>query len=558
MNLSTEEKNKIFMEVLGEMTEEILEKSIDKKLGRPEEETPRSFFVNPYDFTSTTGQFRDRRTGLSWDTLRILSDRNPIISAIVNTRLQQVSAFTSPVRLQEAIGNNPLGYKVIHKQKDRKLTPGEQQFVEDLEDYIWHCGDPSKFSIYDRDNFDVWMAKIVRDSLTFDAAVAELIPTRKGAVYEWHAIDAATIRMAMAKQDVSDEEQKTFVQLMNGQIVTEYAPDEIMYGIRNPTTKIQNNGYGVSELEQLISVVNNILNAMQHNSMFFRNGAAVKGLINIKPGSKQGGVPREQFEAFKRAWKGMITGAHNAWTTPIVQSDGVEFVNMGSTNREMEFSQYLDFLVKITCAVYAIDPAEINFYMASSSGGGSPMFESNQESKLKMSKDKGLRPLLNKISRWVNQFILKRVTDDFYFAFSGIDSKDEKDIINVRKEEVGAYKTVDEVRADAGLKPLGEESGGNVILNPQYIQYLQQKSMEAMQAGGDGGSEEADEGVETPPDGQGEDGEENDGEVQADQKQKSRDEPEGKGYVAKQVEKSLSMANQELSGQSKFIRITLE
>jgi hypothetical protein len=488
MELTQRERQRVFMDVLEEMTEKALEKALLDK-DKPAKKEPISFFTNPYDFQAQTGMWKERRSAVSHQTLRTIAERNPIISAIINTRIQQVATFSSPARLLEASGNNTLGYKIIHRDRAKDLTEGEKNYVLELENYIWHCGMTGQNNIYSRDNFDIWLRKIVRDSLTFDGSATELVPTRKGAVAEFHAIDTATIRLALTRQEMDEEEERAFVQIMNGQVVTEYRPDEIMYGIRNPTTAIQNNGYGVSEIEQLIAIVTNIFNAMTHNAQFFKNGAAVKGLVNIKPSSKSGGVPVDQFEAFKRAWKAMVTGTMNAWTTPILQSEGVEFINMGHTNREMEFTRYLDFLVKIAAAVFQIDPAEINFYQSANSGGSAPMFEGNQEAKLKMSRDKGLRPLLSAVSRWINQFIIERLTDDFYFCFVGIDSKDEKEIVEIRKEEVGSYKTLDEVRQEAGLEALGEEKGGDLVLNPQYVQYRNQQAMMA-NMGGEGGEKE--------------------------------------------------------------------
>ena len=425
-----------------------------------------------------------------------MAEKNPIISSIVNTRVRQIGVFSAPVSELETSDNDQLGFKIVHADANRKLSSGEVNYINDLENFIRCCGytNPNRPRV-GRDNFDTWLKKITRDSLTFDAAVSELIPTRKGGLHSFYALDAATIRLGLSQDDDSGLDDKKYVQVLNGQIVAEFEPDEMMYAIRNPTTNIYNNGYGIAELEQLVSVVTNILNAMAHNSQFFQNGAAVKGLINIK--GNGGDAPSPQLEAFKRAWHAMVTGTRNAWRTPILQTDGVEFVNMGSTNREMEFTQYLDFLVKIACAVYSIDPAEINFYMSAGSGGSTPLFESNQEAKLKMSKDKGLRPLLTSISRWINYYLISPVTKDFRFIWVGMDSKDEKEIIELRTKEVSSYAMVDEARKKAGLEPIGEENGGNLILNPQYIQWKQQQAMADM--AGMGG---APDGEEVPESGQ--------------------------------------------------------
>jgi len=489
-----------FFELLNEYAAEELAKAKKQDPARDENlpavrKEPQTFFVNPYDFTGQHGLWRERRTALTWDTLRVMAEKNPIISSIINTRIRQIGVFSAPVSELALTGADSIGYKVVHRDPNKKLTKSEMEYVDGVENFVRHCGyvKPGQLRT-GRDNFDTWLKKIVRDSLSFDAAVSELIPTRKGGLHSFYAIDAATIRLAATQGDDEGLDDKHYVQVLNGQIVVDYEPEEIMYGIRNPTTNIKNNGYGVSELEQLVSVVTNIFNAMTHNSQFFKNGAAVKGLINIKTGVNQTGAPNEQVEAFKRAWRAMVTGTKNAWSTPILQSDGVEFVNMGSTNREMEFNLYLDFLVKIACAVYSIDPAEINFYMSAGAGGASPLFESNQEAKLKMSKDKGLRPLLSSISRWVNHYVIEPVAEDFRFTWVGMDSKDEKEVIELRTKEVGSYLTVDEARAEAGRDPLGEDAGGNIILNPQYVQYINQKAMAGMMGGGEGG-EPGQEGV---------------------------------------------------------------
>lgn len=90
------------------------------------------------------------------------------------------------------------------------------------------------------------------------------------------------------------------------------------------------------------------MNAMTHNAMFFKKRAAVKGLINIKNSGPRE-VANQQLEAFKRAFHAMCNGSTNAWRTPITSAEGVEFISMSNNNREMEFSRYLDFDIKMVC-----------------------------------------------------------------------------------------------------------------------------------------------------------------------------------------------------------------
>ena len=69
-------------------------------------------------------------------------------------------------------------------------------------------------------------------------------------------IDGATVRFAATDNPTGSPKIRGYypnaVQLYQGSIWTTYYPWEISIGIRNPSTNIMYNGYGISELELLI------------------------------------------------------------------------------------------------------------------------------------------------------------------------------------------------------------------------------------------------------------------------------------------------------------------
>ena len=95
-------------------------------------------------------------------------------------------------------------------------------------------------------------------------------------------------------------------------------------------------------------------------------------------------------------WYAQISSVQNAWKTPILNSDDIQWVSMHSANREMEYAAWMDWLTKPICAVFGIDPVEINFiFGGGGSGGGSAMFDRRPyAAEVTESKDKGLRALL--------------------------------------------------------------------------------------------------------------------------------------------------------------------
>lgn len=115
------------------------------------------------------------------------------------------------------------------------------------------------------------------------------------------------------------------------------------------------------------------------------------------------------------------------------------------------------------------DPAELNFDL----GGGvsqTPLFESSSEWKLKASRDRGLKPLLRFFSKFFNDNIVSRIDDNFIFEFVGLDELTEQEKLELHKEQLSSYKTLNEIRR---ADDLPDVEHGNYVLNPTYIQAMQ-------------------------------------------------------------------------------------
>jgi Phage portal protein/LAGLIDADG-like domain len=221
------------------------------------------------------------------------------------------------------------------------------------------------------------------------------------------------------------------------------------------------------------------------NTRFFTQGSAIKGILNVK-----GAIPDRQLRAFRRMWYSMVSGVQNAWKTPILNSEDIQWVNMHSANREMEYSAWMDWLTKLECAVFGIDPIEIGFVFGSAgSGGGSSMFERRpNQSEVTESKDKGLRPLVDHITDNINQHLIWELEEDFEFSFSGLDAKAEEKEREARLQEVKSYKTLDEIRAEMDEPPMPKGLGG-LVLDPTYLQWAMSKEQQPSPGGEEEGSQ---------------------------------------------------------------------
>jgi hypothetical protein len=479
-------------------------------LSKSNDAQPKTLLHDPFQLLESMG-YKERPMMITYDTLRTMSERNPIIAAVINTRVNQIAAFSSPPKTKYDIG-----YSVEMRDDEAEPTIEDERRMKEIESMLENTGVTS-LAPEERDDFDSFLRKLGRDSLTFDQSCFEIVDGRGGKPVAFYAVDASTIRLATTPkymkdvrdftlQDIGPEPQRSkdtrYVQVISGKVVNTYTEDEMSFGIRNPRTNIKQNGYGTAELEILVNTVTAHLWAEEYNRRFFSQGSAPKGIIHF-----EGNVPENQLLAFRRQWHAQVMGVFNAWRTPVIAAPAkLQYTNLQMSNRQMEYSNWIDYLIKLICAVYLIDPSEINFELrggAQSQEG--PLFESHSETKLKMSRDRGLRPFLKFIQSCINKDLIFRIDPRYEMRFTGLDAKTEEQMLELRIKEITNYKTIDEVRALDDLEALGPERGGDLIMNPSYITFMTQKAM-AQQMGGGGGAMPGKEGMDFGEEGHGYEG----------------------------------------------------
>lgn len=432
---------------------------------------PKALLHDPFALIDQLG-YRDRPTGLTYQTLREMAKRVPTYTGIEQTRITQVASFGQP-----QLDKRDPGFEI--QLRDDKATPDDddRKRMIVLTDWMMQTGSTWGPS---RDDFRTFLRKTVRDSLELDQLCFEIVANRKGVPAEFYAMDGGTVRLADTPPgaDQQDPNLPRYVQVYDEIIIAEFSPLELCFGVRNPRSDIRVNGYGYSELEMLLNVITASLWAFEYNKKFFSQGTSARGILNFK-----GSVPDSKIDAFRRQWKMMIAGVHGAHRTPMTNVDELQWTDLGSSNRDMEFSAWMDWLIKITCAVMQFDPAEINFTYGNT-GQGSQMFATPVDQKLKQSKDRGLRPLLSDIAHWINVNLIWRMDPRYKFAFVGLDAKSADQAVELGGKKVKYLMTVDELRAEDDLDPL-PDGKGEVILDPTWLQNAQMAGQEGMEGEGE-------------------------------------------------------------------------
>lgn len=414
------------------------------------------------------GEYYEHPRAFSFDMMREMVDRTPVLSAIILQRQRQIKRFC---RVQES-GRGP-GFAIRLRDQSDKQGREEQQSIQLLESFFTNCGwetNPRRRAKLKRDNFSGLMAKLVRDSLVMDSAPIETEYKRdkRLGLDGLYAVDGATIRLCTEDGYRGDDEIFA-LQVVQGNIRAAYTFDDLIYVPRNPRTDVMVGGYGLSETELLVQTVTGFLNAMTYNLKYFDSNAIPKGLLHLS-----GEYSSEDLNSFKRYWNAMVKGINNAWTMPVMvsknQESKAQFEKFGVDVNEIMFAKWMTFLTSIICAIYGIAPDEINF--ESFTAGTSNLSGSDTEEKLINSKDKGLRPLLAHFEDLFTDYVVSEFGEKYVFRWTGLDEDDPKTAWDKQK----TLLTVNEGRKANGFDETDEEWGKaplNPVLSGAYMQAMQ-------------------------------------------------------------------------------------
>ena len=435
----------------------------------------QAIYWDPFALVEQLG-YKEKPTAITYGTLQAMVWRLPILRAIIKTRVDQVASFCLPQQPPQ----DP-GFRIRLRETDRTPQAFELQEMRRLEEWLLTTG-VIQVDRRERHGMEYLVRQVTNDTLMYDQLNMEVVSDRKGRPSQWYSVDPATVRFVDSAKLAPDHSMDApyAVQIYDNVVTGEFTRREMVFGVRNPRSDIRSHGYGTSETEMMVNTVTYLLWGMEYNGRQFSQGSIAKGLLNIK-----GPMPERQLRAFRRQWYQMVAGVENAWRTPIVNAEDLEWIDLNKSNRDMEFGHWLDFLIKIACAIFAMDPIEVNFKYGGS--GQKAMFEAANKVKIVESKAKGLQPLLKFVASIFNENILWPNSEDFTLEFTGLSPMTPKELADLETQKVRTYMMVDEIRAMHDLPPLADGLG-QIIDSPNWMEarreLLLQEQMDAEQGGG--------------------------------------------------------------------------
>ena len=391
----------------------------------------------------------------------------------------------------------------LERQAKERLNKEIEEKRKKIEEFVLNCGEIDDRPFDSKKwNFDSFLRAMTRDTLTYDFMTMEVVRDQADRPHHFFPVDASTIRFAapslkqykslpsaqyplditypekegeylqskdsdaleLDEEKLDDDEYK-YVQVIRGVLERAFTAKELKVGIRNPTTDIYSNGYGISELELLLTLVTSHLNTEYYNQAYFTQGFSAKGILHLKAP-----VNRRKLETIRLQWQHMLKGAKNSFQTPIFAGmDDVNWIPLTQNHSDIEFQGWMHYLIKLMCAVYQIDPSEIGYGMNEEGGSGGGLSGDNTAEKVQLSRDKGLFPLMRFVENYININIIDLLDKDFKLTFTGLSGESTSETLDRLEREAKIAKTVNEVREEMGLKPL--PGMDDFINEPTYLQW---------------------------------------------------------------------------------------
>lgn len=406
----------------------------------------QSVFFDPNDISGNGRGFKDSKGVLSFSVLRRMGDIH-IVKSIVSTRVEQIMNFMDFSEDEQKEGFTIRKKKSFFSTGDEKLTNEDKKKISKIVDFLEKGGWTDKWD--NVDSLQEFVSKIMSDSLTLDQLAFEMVRNRMWELQKFRAVDASLIRFL---DSVDPRQREGFEQyrfkghlprycmvwdemILHNPITKEpilYYPWELGFGIRNKTSDVRRNGYGVSELETLVEIITWILWGLTYNGNFFKNGSQPKGFINIKNPN----ISNSTLQEFRQAWTQTMVGVNQSHRTPVINGIDLEWIDLQKlSNRDMEFNEWTKFLIIMACSVYRIDPSELGFNFKESQ----QIFgQDGQRERLKHSREKGLKPLLIFLQGVITKYIVSELDENYEFAFTGIEVEDEEAQVKLDSEKLSS------------------------------------------------------------------------------------------------------------------------
>jgi len=439
----------------------------------------------PFSNAYPSGRTKPGSTnGIDFATLRRFSVQYDVARAAINRRKRQLNALEWDIVNAETDDETDNSAIIKQVKKDFKSIGG--------------------YKVRFREFIDT----LVDDLLVLDAMALYKRPNVGGGLYALEPVDAATIVLELDENGGTPMPPDTaYKQIIHGKTVAEFTADEMYYEMMNARTYTP---YGLAPLESLVLGVSAALKSDIYNVHLLTEGNIPEGFFGVP----ENWTP-DQIKEFQALWDAALSGDTRAMSKLkfVPSGKGATGYTPAVKPEDMRYKELQEWLMMKTCMLFEIQPNELGFT--------DTVNKSTGEVQQDIGFNSGLKPLAEFFQEIFTDVIQTDMGfENLAFKYTGLEFTDERGTAETNEIRIrSGQATVDEVRMEQGLKPLGVDKPF-VLGNPTFIDPDSQKSRADAAAAltslaSQGGKEEEEEPEDPKED------KPADGDVPADQKEKS-------------------------------------
>lgn len=466
--------------------------------------------------------------GITFDRLRTLRERSPIITAIHSATAAKVRRMARRWDGQR----HEVGWEVTHRaalRPDGVVPEGFDRWIRGFERFLEEPSPGYCPTLPDL------LIPLVEDYLTINRPVAEpLFSHFDGkAIVGWKYVDGALIWTAhdyvdrwmsqnpsvaqRASQEGLSPEQVVdylssvldadlnaarYVLVRDGLPEAWYGEGDLLVGMGHTRSDIRTAGYHPSHVEQAVEIIAAFLGAWSYNTNFFRNGFMPEFAIGVK-----GELHPQDYQSILDQLREAALGvkrAHVPLVIPLPDGAGLDKVDFKANSRDMMFETWLSCIIALACAVYREDPSSVNA-KPWSGGGSASLSEPSRMGEIELARADGLQAILGHLGNHILTPMARRMHPDLVvrWHYGELDAEREARVYEVRTRTDLTPNESRVLKGQAPIPPfwpmdevedLSEEdrqkfdaNPANWIMNPAYTGAVQQAQMMAQGGGMDGG-----------------------------------------------------------------------
>ncbi len=402
-----------------------------------------------HNFLNSSKELQPKLTKITGQTLRRTQEKSPVFTMILQARSHQYLQFN-----RESRNEADKGFTFRHVDKDRQLTNKDEKERDALIKWFLAMGDltveqryktgwkhMSEYSLEDIASSDVY------DLLTLDANALYCSKNRKGDTTGFFPVDADTIWRVKNPFETTllGRDDAVFAQMIEQKIVHAYGWNDMVYGYMNKRSDIRFAGYGYPIPEMAIDILIGIIFSFEYNMGYFSRSKMPPGIITVK-GEQVNQASIRMIEAYLTSALSGIEGQHRIPILPAGKNSEIDFKKIRDSNKDMEWSDFMDKLHTILLGLCGMSPDELGLQLK----GGQRAIIEDTEAKISASKDRGLGAMMSHFGRR-NTKIIQRFNDQWECKWNGIEFPDRKRESEIAQGELSSFKTLREAMVEKDI-----------------------------------------------------------------------------------------------------------